>query len=265
MTPTRTAVALRAATKRFDSPIGAAYTAVERVTLDAPEGLFVSVVGPSGCGKSTILNLAAGLASPTEGSVEVFGEPLSGINRRAGYMFQQDALLPWKTVLDNVLLGPTLRGPTNPELGRQWLKRVGLEGFENHFPYQLSGGMRKRVAMAQNWIVKPDILLMDEPFSALDIHTRHKMEGELLDLWAAERATVLFVTHDLEEAIALADRVVVLSAGPASRVVANYEVTLSRPRDLLDLRTHPEFMDLYREIWSVLREEVVRSYARGQQ
>ena len=265
MPPTRTAVALREATKRFDAPTGGAYTAVERITLDAPEGLFVSVVGPSGCGKSTILNLAAGLTSPTEGSVEVFGEPLAGINRRAGYMFQQDALLPWKTVLDNVLLGPALRGSTNPELGRQWLKRVGLEGFENHFPYQLSGGMRKRVAMAQNWIVKPDILLMDEPFSALDIHTRHKMEGELLDLWAAEGATVLFVTHDLEEAIALADRVIVLSAGPASRVAGNYEVTLSRPRDLLDLRTRPEFMDLYREIWSVLREEVVRSYARGQQ
>ena len=265
MTLTRTAVALRAATKRFDAPGGGSYTAVENVSIDAPEGLFVSVVGPSGCGKSTILNLAAGLISPTEGAVEVFGEPLNGINRRAGYMFQQDALLPWKTVLDNVLLGPALRGSADADLGRQWLKRVGLEGFENHFPYQLSGGMRKRVAMAQNWIVKPDILLMDEPFSALDVHTRHKMEGELLDLWSAERATVLFVTHDLEEAIALADRVVVLSAGPASRVVGTYDVTLARPRDLLDLRTRPEFMDLYREIWSVLREEVLKSYARGQQ
>ena len=238
--------------------------AVERIDLAVGHNEFAAILGPSGCGKSTILNMVAGLDPPTSGTVEIFGECLQGINPRAGYMFQHDALLPWKTVLDNVLLGPTFRNRASRERAREWLKRVGLEGFENYFPYQLSGGMRKRVAIAQNWIVNPDILLMDEPFSALDVHTRHKMESELLDLWSAERDTVVFVTHDLEEAVALADRVVVLSAGPASHVIGGYEVPLSRPRDLLDIRTRSEFIDLYRLIWADLREEVIKSYARGQ-
>jgi NitT/TauT family transport system ATP-binding protein len=260
----RIAVRLRGATKRFAAPSGASYTAVEGIDMEIEERRFISIVGPSGCGKSTILNIAAGLDPPTSGTIEIFGEPLRGINARAGYMFQYDALLPWKTVLDNVLLGPTFRNRASRERAREWLKRVGLEGFENYFPYQLSGGMRKRVAMAQNWIINPDILLMDEPFSALDVHTRHKMESELLELWSAERDTVIFVTHDLEEAVALADRVVVLSAGPASHVIGSYEVPLSRPRELLDIRTRPEFIDLYRLIWADLREEVIKSYARGQ-
>jgi NitT/TauT family transport system ATP-binding protein len=178
-------------------------------------------------------------------------------------MFQQDGLLPWKTVLENVVLGLVFRRRQRAEaeeLGREWIGRVGLEGFADSFPHQLSGGMRKRVAMAQNWIVNPDMLLMDEPFSALDIHTRLKMEQELLHLWSGSRKTVLFVTHDLEEAIALSDEVAVLSAGPGSRVVNRYEVTLARPRDLIDIRTQPEFIDLYRHIWADLRQEVLKSY-----
>jgi NitT/TauT family transport system ATP-binding protein len=138
-----------------------------------------------------------------------------------------------------------------------------LDGFENSFPYQLSGGMRKRVAMAQSWIVDPDIVLMDEPFAALDVHTRHRMESEILELWAESRKTVLFITHDLEEAIALSDQVIVLSAGPGSRIVASHDVDLPRPRNLLDLKTDRRFTELYDLIWSDLRQEVLRSYGRN--
>ncbi len=263
MTPA--AVSLEAVTARFAGAGGKEYTAVDGVTLHIAEGAFVSIVGPSGCGKSTLLNMAAGLLPPSGGTVRIFGDALRGINRRATCMFQQEALLPWKTVLDNVTLGLKLRQPgagkRTEELGREWLKRVGLEDFGDRFPYQLSGGMRKRVAMAQNWIVGPDILLMDEPFSALDIHTRQRMEGEILSLWSGTNKTVLFVTHDLEEAIALSDEVLVLSAGPASRLVGRYPVDLPRPRNLIDIRTEPRFADLYRAIWTDLREEVLRSYA----
>ena len=250
----------------FVTPDGRTYRALEQVSLSIAAGTFAAIVGPSGCGKSTLLNLAAGLLAPTGGRVRVGGQPLAGLNRAATYMFQQDALLPWKNVRDNVALGLTLAGvPALDARGRAdaWLARVGLSAFATHYPSQLSGGMRKRAAMAQNWVLNRPQLLMDEPFSALDVHTRVLMESELLALWDAgdptARRTVLFVTHDLEEAIALADEVIVLSAGPASRVLARHQVTLPRPRDLMDLRTSPDFLDLYREIWSVLKGEVVRS------
>jgi NitT/TauT family transport system ATP-binding protein len=259
------AVSLRGLTQRFRSAAGS-YIAIQDIDLDVQPGCFVSLVGPSGCGKSTVLNLVAGLMIPTEGAVEVFGEPLRGLNRRASYMFQQDALFPWKTVLDNVLLGLTFRGRDRAEgqaLGRDWVRRVGLSGFENVYPHQLSGGMRKRVAMAQSWIVDPDLMLMDEPFGALDVHTRQRMEGEILDLWAGSGKTVLFITHDLEEAIALSDEVAVMSAGPASRIVARHQIDLTRPRHLLDIKTEPRFGELYRTIWSDLRQEVLKSYERN--
>jgi len=182
-------------------------------------------------------------------------------------MFQQDALLPWKTVQENIAIGLQFRGRSAREaldVAQNWVRRVGLGGFERSFPYQLSGGMRKRVAMAQSWIVNPDIVLMDEPFGALDVHTRHRMETEILDLWAESGKTVLFITHDLEEAIALSDQVVVLSAGPASRIVATHNVDLPRPRNLLDLKTDPRFTELYGLIWSDLRQEVLKSYERNQ-
>jgi len=244
------------------SQIFGAYTAVDNINLAIEAGKFVSVVGPSGCGKSTLLNLAAGLIAPTRGSISIFGTPLTGLNRRAAYMFQQDALLPWKTVLENVGLGLRFRGTFSEAKARHWVERVGLAAFADKFPAQLSGGMRKRVAMAQCWIVDPDILLMDEPFSALDIHTRMRMEGELLDLWTGSPKTVLFVTHDLEEALSLSDEVVVLSAGPASHIIARHSIDLPRPRDLMDIRTEPRFAELYREIWAQLKQEVLTSYAR---
>jgi NitT/TauT family transport system ATP-binding protein len=261
------AVSLQDVAKLFATPSDDVYTAVEGITLDVTEGTFVAIVGPSGCGKSTILNMTAGLAAVSEGSIDVFGQPLKGINDRAAYIFQQDALLPWKTVLDNVLLGPSLRNQNASEArprAEEWLTRVGLGGFADHYPYQLSGGMRKRAAIAQNWIIDPDILLMDEPFSALDVQTRQMMEAELLRIWSGSRKTVLFVTHDLEEAISLSDEVVVLSAGPASTVVGRYQVDLARPRDLMDIRTDAGFIDLYKVIWETLREEVLKSYDQSQ-
>jgi NitT/TauT family transport system ATP-binding protein len=182
-------------------------------------------------------------------------------------MFQQEALLPWKTVEENIAIGLQFRGrPVREalETARSWVRRVGLDGFGLSFPYQLSGGMRKRVAMAQSWIVEPDIILMDEPFGALDVHTRHRMESEVLDLWSDSGKTVLFITHDLEEAIALSDEVVVLSAGPGSRIVAHHKVDLPRPRNLIDIKTDARFTGLYKLIWSDLRLEVLKSYERQQ-
>ena len=247
---------------------GEAYTAVADTTLTVGAGEFVSVVGPTGCGKSTLLNVAAGLLDPSAGSVEVFGEPLQaadGVNRRAGYMFQADALMPWRTGIDNVVAGLEFRGVPRAEArvqGEEWLRRVGLAGFGDRYPHQMSGGMRKRLALAQTLIVSPDILLMDEPFSALDVQTRQLMENELLDLWAQDRKSVLFITHDLEEAIALSDRVVVLSAGPATRPIGDFKVDLPRPRDVQEIRMTPAFLALHREIWSAMKEEVLKAYQR---
>jgi NitT/TauT family transport system ATP-binding protein len=255
------AVAFEEVTIRFRAPSGQIHTVAERISLDIEEGTFVAIVGPSGCGKSTLLNCAAGLLFAPEGRVRVFGEVLTGTNSHATYLFQQDALLPWRSVLDNVMLGLTFRGVPRGEAelqAREWIRRVGLKGFEDRFPHQLSGGMRKRVAIAQTWIVNPQILLMDEPFGALDVQTRQNMETELLTLWQETRKTVLFVTHDLEEAIALADRVVVLSVGPA-RIKGDYPITLARPRDVAEIRLDPEFNALYRRIWADLRDEVKRS------
>jgi NitT/TauT family transport system ATP-binding protein len=259
-TPGPAAVALKGAGRRFSG-----YTAVQDISFDVAAGRFVAIVGPSGCGKSTVLNMIAGLLAPTAGVVEIFGEPLAGINRRASYMFQQDALLPWKTVLGNVQFGLDLRGRHGREAldeATGWIERVGLKGFGDRYPYQLSGGMRKRVAMAQAWIVKPDLLLMDEPFGALDVHTRLRMESEILGLWMESKQTVIFVTHDLEEAISLADEVFVLSAGPASRIVGRYPVDLARPRTLIDIKLDRRFHELFASIWSDMRHEVLKSHAR---
>jgi len=271
------------------------YTAVSNVTLDVAPGEFVSVVGPTGCGKSTLLNVAAGLLEPSSGAVRVFGEALVGINHRAGYMFQSEALMPWRSARDNVLAGLQFRGLAEKDaaaLANDWLKRVGLTGFGDRYPHQLSGGMRKRTSLAQTLVLDPDIILMDEPFSALDIQTRQLMENELLELWAgggdarraapskspasagggreaaggeSGRKAVLFITHDLDEAIAMSDRVVVLSAGPASHPIGEFVIDLARPRDVAEVRVTPRFIDLHKAIWDVLREEVLKGYAQQKQ
>ncbi|MGI4777162.1 MAG: ABC transporter ATP-binding protein [Janthinobacterium lividum] len=243
----------------------AGYTAVADTTLRIREGEFVSVVGPTGCGKSTLLNVGAGLLAPSSGAVKVFGQPLEGINRRAGYMFQTEALMPWRSAIDNVMLGLQYRGVADADARTQaeaWLALVGLSGFGDRYPHQMSGGMRKRAALAQTLAVDPDIVLMDEPFSALDIQTRQLMENEVLDLWAAKKKAVLFITHDLDEAIAMSDRVVVLSAGPATHPIGEFAIDLDRPRDVAEVRTHPRFVELHTQIWNVLRDEVLKGYAQ---
>jgi len=243
-----------------------AYTAVSGVDLGVGEGEFVAVVGPTGCGKSTLLNVAAGLLKPTGGSVTVFGEPLAGINRRSGYLFQTDALMPWRSALDNVTAGLEFRSVGREEARERaadWLKRVGLAAHGHKYPHELSGGMKKRVALAQTLILDPKILLMDEPFSALDVQTRSLMGNELLALWSQDRKSVVFVTHDLEEAIALSDRVVVMSAGPASRPIGKFPIDLPRPRDVSEIRMTSRFVELHTLIWSALRDEVQKAYAHS--
>ena len=240
---------------------GQRYTAVSDVTLAVGAGEFVSVVGPTGCGKSTLLNVAAGLLAPSSGTVEVFGKPLAGINGRAGYMFQSDSLMPWRTALQNVAAGLEFRGAADANAAADaWLKRVGLGGFGGRYPHQLSGGMRKRVSLAQTLVLDPDIILMDEPFSALDIQTRQLMENEVLGLWAEKKKAVLFITHDLDEAIAMSDRVVCISAGPAAHPIGEFAIDLERPRDVAEVRATPRFVELHRAIWAVLREEVLAGY-----
>lgn len=241
------------------------FVAVEDVNLTVADGEFLAIVGPTGCGKSTILNAIAGLLKPTSGSVSIDGNRVSGIQNDIGYLFQQDALLPWKTAIENVELGLLFRGVSTLERRERstaWLTKVGLKGFEQRYPHQLSGGQRKRVQMAQALISGPKVILMDEPFSALDIHTRHLMQNELLRLWQEERRAVVMITHDLEEAIALGDGVAVLAAGPRSRVINSFPVDLERPRDVAEIKLDPRFMDLYRNIWASLRGEVEKSYER---
>ncbi len=244
---------------------GAGYTAVRDTSLSIADGEFVSIVGPTGCGKSTLLNVAAGLLTPSSGAVEVFGTPLAGLNAKAGYMFQAESLMPWRSALSNVTAGLQFRGVDAAEAkrrGEDWLSRVGLAGFGDRFPHEMSGGMRKRCALAQMLILDPKILLMDECFSALDVQTRQLMENELLEIWSADRKSVLFITHDLEEAISMSDRVVVLSAGPGTRPIGEFAIDLPRPRDVAEVRLTPRFLELHEKIWHAMKEEVLKGYAQ---
>jgi NitT/TauT family transport system ATP-binding protein len=242
------------------------FIALHDVSLDVRDGEFVSIVGPSGCGKSTLLGMMAGLVPITEGRIEVGGRTVNGVDQRLGYVFQRDAVFPWKTVAENVGLPLLFRG-VDPAVARprvaEWIARIGLTGFEHYHPYQLSGGMRKRVALAMTMVYEPDIILMDEPFGALDVQTRNLMENDLLEIWAQSKRTVVFVTHDLEEAIALSDRVVVMTASPG-RVKAVYAIGLPRPRSVTEVRFHPEFGRLYETIWKDLKDEVRLGYERSQ-
>ncbi len=244
---------------------GAGYTAVRDTSLEIADGEFVSIVGPTGCGKSTLLNVGAGLLKASTGTVQVFGAPLSGLNTQAGYMFQADSLMPWRSAIDNVTAGLQFRGEDKASArakGDAWLARVGLEGFGQRYPHELSGGMRKRCALAQILILDPKILLMDEPFSALDIQTRQLMENELLELWSANKKSVVFITHDLEEAISMSDRVIVLAAGPATHPIGEFVIDLPRPRDVAEIRMTPRFLALHAQIWAAMKEEVLKGYAQ---
>src|SRR5436190_16520591 len=261
------AIALDDVTVAFRLAAARVYTAVAQARLSVAHGEFVAIVGPTGCGKSTLLNVAAGLLRPVSGAVQIFDRPLAGLNRDAGYLFQADALFPWKTAIDNVAIGLEIAGAPRAlalERAQGWLSAVGLGAFGNRYPHMLSGGQRKRVSLAQVLIRDPKILLMDEPFGPLDAQTRQIMGNLLLQLWSAERKAVLFVTHDLEEAIALADRVVIMSAGPHARIIGDWRVPLSRPRDISEVRMEEDFHALHREIWSVLKDEVMKGYAQSQ-
>ncbi len=242
---------------------GGRYDAVSPSDLIVSEGEFVALVGPTGCGKSTLLNAAAGLLQPSTGVVSIFGRRLSGLNAQAGYLFQADALMPWKSALDNVAIGLEVAGVGREEAVRRataMLTRVGLKAFVDRYPHQLSGGQRKRVALAQVLVREPKILLMDEPFGPLDAQTRLIMGELLLSLWQADRKAVLFVTHDLDEAIALADRVVIMSAGPAARIIGDFAIDIPRPRDIAEVKADPRFHALHALIWNALRDEVRKTY-----
>lgn len=268
--PARTseaAIALNGVDVAFRLAGGGGYRAVQSATLNVADGEFVSIVGPTGCGKSTLLNIAAGLLAPAAGHVDIFGNTLATLNRQSGYLFQADALFPWKTALENVAIGLETAGTPSSEArarASDWLARVGLGAFGDRYPHMLSGGQRKRIGLAQVLIRDPKILLMDEPFGPLDAQTRQIMGNLLLDLWSADRKAVLFVTHDLEEAIALSDRVVIMSAGPSARIIGDWRVKLSRPRDIAEIKLDPAFHELHREIWQMLKSEVIKGYAQAE-
>jgi NitT/TauT family transport system ATP-binding protein len=254
-------IEIRDVSKKFVNKKGTVFTGVTEVNLSIAKGSFVSIVGPSGCGKSTLLTMISGLSSPTTGSVQIEGQTVSDVQDNMGLLFQKDVLFPWKTVLGNVELPLQFRGVEKREARKRafaWIERVGLNGFEHHYPHQLSGGMRKRVSMAQTFVYDPEVILMDEPFSALDVHTRNRMENELMEIWSGSGRTVVFVTHDLEEAIALSTHVVVFTKSPG-RIKSVYEIDLPYPRNVAEIKFEPKFPEIYQTIWNDLREEVASS------
>jgi NitT/TauT family transport system ATP-binding protein len=248
----------RGVSRKFRSPEGSPFVALSEVNLDLESSSFVCLLGPSGCGKSTLLNLGAGLLQPSSGQIFYQGHRLEGVNTGLGYMTQGDTLLPWATVRRNVLLGLDVRKigtrADRRERVDEILDRVGLTGFAEHYPSQLSGGMRKRVGLARSLVYEPETLLMDEPFSALDAQLRLELQQHLLGLWERDRKTVVFVTHDLDEAILLADRIVLFASSPG-RVVADIQVNLDRPRaHMIELRRDPRYVELSETIWTHLQE-----------
>jgi NitT/TauT family transport system ATP-binding protein len=259
MVTKRSVVEAREITKRFVHRDGE-FTALERVSLDVHEGEFVSIVGPSGCGKSTLLHILAGLKRPDAGSVAIDGRETTGSTpSQVGYLFQEDTVLPWFSVERNIALGLGYRGVAPDEARRrvEWaLTEAGLVEFRRSYPHQLSGGMRRRVALMMTLVVDPKILLMDEPFGALDTHTKTRLHASLLEIWEKTRQTIVFVTHDLMEAITLSDRVVIMSARPG-RVKASYEIRIPRPRDVIKVKDSEEYLEDFREIWRILGAEFV--------
>jgi NitT/TauT family transport system ATP-binding protein len=237
------------------------HVAVREISFAVPAQGFVAVVGPSGCGKSTLLNAAAGLLPAGEGAVEVFGRRVTGVDKRVGYITQDANLLPWMSVLDNVALPLKFAGVGRTERearAMEWIERVGLGGFERFFPMQLSGGMQKRCSIARTLVYGPAVILMDEPFGPLDAMTRIVLQQELLSLWERDRKAILFVTHDLAEAIALADTVVVMTGGPG-RIKATIPIPLPRPRDVGAIHATPGFAELFSELWALFQPELVRA------
>lgn len=256
------AIALSEVSKRFQSARDAAVTtALDVLSLHVDPGAFVCIVGPSGCGKSTILNLIAGLERPSTGQVLLDDLPISGPGPDRGMVFQEPLLYPWLSVMDNITFGPSIAGRHRDDYepaARQLLETIGLTGFERHKPYELSGGMKQRVALARAWIGNPKVLLMDEPFAALDAQTRLLMQEQLVGLWESNQHTVVFVTHDVDEALLLADRIVVMTARPG-RIRADLRVNLFRPRSYEALIADPNWSELKSEVFRLVREETMKS------
>ena len=256
------AISIRGVEKRYIGR-GRETIALAPVNLDVEDGEFVAFVGPSGCGKSTLMNMIAGVIAPTAGAIVHDGRPVSGINQNVGYMTQVDSVLPWRTVFDNVALPLKFRrlpATVVRERVARILARVNLIGFEGAFPNELSGGMRKRVALAQVLVYEPGTLLMDEPFGALDAQLKLMMQSQLLELWQESRKTVVFVTHDLSEAVTLAQRVIVFSGRPG-RVKAIEQIALPYPRDPFKVRFLPDFEASYSRLWDALAPEIVKGEA----
>lgn len=233
------------------------FIALEKVNFEVVEGEFVCLLGPSGCGKTTLLRLAAGLDSPTEGEIFLDGKKIIGVNRECGFVFQEYVLFPWRTVRGNIEFGPEVKGMPKEErkrISEYYIDLVGLRGFENHYPHELSGGMKQRVGIARAYANNPKLLLMDEPFGALDAQTRNLMQGELLRIWEKEHISALFVTHSVDEAVFLADRIIVMSARPGT-VKEIFNVALPRPR----VRTSPEANALRDSILGSLGAEIKRA------
>jgi NitT/TauT family transport system ATP-binding protein len=257
-------VELRGVTKAFvDEKRGRRTVALENVSLSIPNSQFVCLLGPSGCGKTTVLNMVAGFERASEGEVLVESRPVEKPGRDYGMVFQQPHLFPWLTVLENITFGPRLTGTPQSEYmprATRYVELMGLRGFEQHHPYELSGGMQQRVALARAWIKEPSLFLMDEPFAALDAQTRLMMQELLLRVWESSRSTVLFVTHDIDEAIFLSDRIVVLAARPG-RVSEDLLVELQRPRDYASVIFEHRYVELKKHILDVIRRETMRGMA----
>ncbi|QPF73898.1 ABC transporter ATP-binding protein [Roseateles sp. DAIF2] len=250
-------IELRGVAKRFAAPGGGHQEVLQQFSLSIAPGEFVCLLGPSGCGKSTVLNLLAGFEQPDAGLLRFEGRPVTAPGPERGVVFQQPQLFPWLDVLGNVCLGPRLAGQplaAVQERARELLARVGLRGFERHRPYQLSGGMRQRAALARAWLPEPRVLLMDEPFGALDAQTRLMMQELLISVWQAQRTTVLFITHDVDEALSLGDRVLLMSTRPG-RVIEELVLPFERPRRLEDLVADPRYGELKRRVLQRLREQ----------
>lgn len=252
--------------KLFLSPTSGPNLAVTDISLTVPAGKFVCIVGPSGCGKSTLLNMVAGLMQPSRGRVTYRGEVVSGINTSVGYMTQKDNLLPWRTLYKNIAISLEIQRVPRKQIKARveaMLERVGLETYGGYYPSQLSGGMRKRAILARTLIYDPDTLLMDEPFAALDAQRRLLLQSDLLRIWERDRKTVLFVTHDLEEAIALADQIVVFGTNPG-RIIHVEDVDMPRPRNIVTMRHQPEFNDLWHRMWALLEEQIMNNSRAGE-
>jgi NitT/TauT family transport system ATP-binding protein len=242
----------------FRPPNRGPVRALQNFDIDIQEGEFLSIVGPSGCGKSTFLNVLLGLITPDSGDIRMGGKALAGPGTDRAMVFQEFGLLPWRTVQHNVELGLELKGMASDarhRVSQPLIEMIGLAGFEGHFPHELSGGMKQRVGLARALATDPNVLLMDEPFAALDAQTRDLMQAELLRIWTQARKTVLFVTHQIEEAVYLSDRVIVMTKRPG-RAKRMFPINLPRPRDY-EMRVTPEFNDLKLEIWNALKDEIM--------